>query len=186
MKSSWFQRYLLPGLAFKAVVIGGGYATGRELAEFFLQQGLAAAFRHPAGDDNLERRVRGDFLSGLRGFELDYRTFFRNLLGRFWVIFEAAYLLFIILILAVFGAAAAPSAPRCWLAAAGGTCCLIACISLVRALRQCVGGALVQMGFFFPVRCVRGIRGALVLAFGDRIVANFASAAPSDGGCSAD
>ena len=26
--ASWFQRRLLPGLAFKAVVIGGGYATG--------------------------------------------------------------------------------------------------------------------------------------------------------------
>ena len=37
--SSWFQRFLLPGLAFKAVVIGGGYATGRELAEFFLPGG---------------------------------------------------------------------------------------------------------------------------------------------------
>ena len=38
---SWFQRYLLPGFAFKAVVIGGGYATGRELAEFFLPSGPA-------------------------------------------------------------------------------------------------------------------------------------------------
>jgi len=38
-KASWFQRYLLPGFAFKAVVIGGGYATGRELAEFFLPHG---------------------------------------------------------------------------------------------------------------------------------------------------
>ena len=31
-KSSWFQRFLLPGFARKAVIIGGGYATGRELA----------------------------------------------------------------------------------------------------------------------------------------------------------
>ena len=38
---SWFQRFLLPGFAFKAVVIGGGYATGRELAEFFLPSGPA-------------------------------------------------------------------------------------------------------------------------------------------------
>jgi uncharacterized membrane protein YkvI len=38
-ESSWFQRLLLPGFAFKAVVIGGGYATGRELAEFFLPSG---------------------------------------------------------------------------------------------------------------------------------------------------
>ena len=37
--SSWFQRFLLPGFAFKAVIIGGGYATGRELAEFFLPSG---------------------------------------------------------------------------------------------------------------------------------------------------
>ncbi|HUD29521.1 MAG TPA: hypothetical protein VMQ93_11665, partial [Novosphingobium sp.] len=34
-----FRRLLLPGLAFKAVVIGGGYATGREIAEFFLPAG---------------------------------------------------------------------------------------------------------------------------------------------------
>src|ERR1044072_7007374 len=37
--SSAFQRFVLPGLAFKAVVIGGGYATGREIAEFFLPAG---------------------------------------------------------------------------------------------------------------------------------------------------
>ncbi len=36
---SRFPRFLLPGLGVKAVVIGGGYATGRELAEFFLPRG---------------------------------------------------------------------------------------------------------------------------------------------------
>src|ERR1044071_974209 len=30
-----FNTYLLPGLVFMAVVIGGGYSTGRELIEFF-------------------------------------------------------------------------------------------------------------------------------------------------------
>ncbi len=34
-----FQRLVLPGLAFKAAVIGGGYATGRELADYFLPSG---------------------------------------------------------------------------------------------------------------------------------------------------
>ena len=43
-RAGWFRRLVLPGFAFKAVVIGGGYATGRELAEFFLPQG-AEAFR---------------------------------------------------------------------------------------------------------------------------------------------
>ena len=37
--SSWFQRYLLPGFVFQAAVIAGGYATGRELVEFFLPAG---------------------------------------------------------------------------------------------------------------------------------------------------
>jgi uncharacterized membrane protein YkvI len=36
----------------------------------------------------------------------DYRSFFQNLLGPFWIAFEAAYLLFVVLILSVFGAAA--------------------------------------------------------------------------------
>ena len=102
-----FQRYLLPGLAFKAVVIGGGYATGRELAEFFL----------PAGP-------RGGVLGMLLAMAIwsavcaltfalaqatrtfDYRSFFRQLLGPAWPAFEIAYVLFLVLLLAVFGAAA--------------------------------------------------------------------------------
>jgi uncharacterized membrane protein YkvI len=39
MAVSTFQRTFLPGFAFKGVTIGGGYATGRELAEFFLPTG---------------------------------------------------------------------------------------------------------------------------------------------------
>lgn len=39
VQPSLFKRWLLPGLGVKAVVIGGGYATGRELAEFFLSNG---------------------------------------------------------------------------------------------------------------------------------------------------
>ena len=34
--NDFFRRYLLPGFVFEAAVIGGGYATGRELVEFFL------------------------------------------------------------------------------------------------------------------------------------------------------
>ena len=38
-KSSLFQRWFLPGFLFQSVIIGGGYATGRELVEFFLSAG---------------------------------------------------------------------------------------------------------------------------------------------------
>ena len=34
-----FRTYLLPGLVFQSVIIGGGYGTGREIAEFFLSHG---------------------------------------------------------------------------------------------------------------------------------------------------
>src|SRR4029453_11661256 len=36
----------------------------------------------------------------------DYRTFFKRLLGPAWPLFELSYLLFVVLILAVYGAAA--------------------------------------------------------------------------------
>src|SRR3546814_19956901 len=36
----------------------------------------------------------------------DYRSFFEGLLGPAWIAFEAAYLIFVVLIVAVFGAAA--------------------------------------------------------------------------------
>jgi uncharacterized membrane protein YkvI len=39
LNSGLFRRLILPGFAFKAVVIGGGYATGRELAAYFMPSG---------------------------------------------------------------------------------------------------------------------------------------------------
>ena len=57
-QSSWFQRFLLPGLAFKAVVIGGGYATGRELAEFFLGSGPAGGLLGMADLEHSPRNNR--------------------------------------------------------------------------------------------------------------------------------
>lgn len=104
---SWFGRWLLPGLAFKAAVIGGGYATGREIAEFFLPAGpwgglagLALATVIWSGMCVLT------FLFARAHEARDYRSFFQALLGRGWVAFELAYGFFVVIILAVFGAAA--------------------------------------------------------------------------------
>lgn len=102
-----FQRFLLPGLAFKALVIGGGYATGREVAEFFLPNGpwggvlaiLLATVLFSGG-------CILTFLFARATRSLDYQTFFKALLGPGWVVWEIVYILFVILILAVYGAAA--------------------------------------------------------------------------------
>ena len=102
-----FQRWVLPGLAFKAAVIGGGYATGRELAEYFIPSG-------PQGGmlAILVAMVCWSVVCALTfGLayatrSVDYRSFFEMLLGPFAFLFELAYLVFMVLILAVFGAAA--------------------------------------------------------------------------------
>lgn len=182
-KSTWFQRYLLPGFVFQAAVIAGGYATGRELVEFFLPAG-------PWGG------LLGMVVSMLvwsavlmASFELariarayDYRTFFKLLLGRGWVAFEVGYFLLMIVIMAVMGAAAGEIAwslfglPRLagsmiMIAATGGMMFLNGA-GIEKFLVASVG-YLYLVYFVFVVWCV--------VAFGDRIGANFA-AVPVEGG----
>ncbi len=101
------QRWLLPALAFKAVVIGGGYATGRELVQFFLPSGPRGGLVGMLLATAVWSLVCVlTFLFAHQTRSADYRTFFRHLLGRWGLSFELAYVLFLILILAVFGAAA--------------------------------------------------------------------------------
>ena len=103
--SSWFQRYLLPGFAFKAVVIGGGYATGRELAEFFLASGPAGGLLAIGLAMLIWSLVCALTFLFARAFAaFDYRSFFAALLGPFWLLFEIVYVLLMILVLAVMAA----------------------------------------------------------------------------------
>jgi len=180
---SRFQRFLLPGLAFKAVVIGGGYATGRELAEFFLPSGpqggllgiLLAMLVWSA-----VCALTFMFAQATRSF--DYRNFFRRLVGRWWVLFEVAYLVFMVLILAVFGAAAGAllAAITGWPELAG-TLLLMAGIGAVVAFGsysvervfKWVSVFLYAIYFFFVVFSLT--------AFGDRIVAGLTTPHPMQG-----
>jgi uncharacterized membrane protein YkvI len=101
-----FQRWLLPGLAFKAAVIGGGYATGRELAEYFIPSGPQGGMLAIATATLCWSLVCAlTFAVAFATRSFDYRDFFAQLLGPFSVVFELAYLVFMVLILAVFGAA---------------------------------------------------------------------------------
>jgi len=103
----WFKRFLLPGLGVKAVVIGGGYATGRELAEFFLSNGpWGGLYAILFATLLFSIFCSLTFVAARRFGTYDYRSFFKRLLGPAWPLFELAYLLFVVLILAVYGAAA--------------------------------------------------------------------------------
>ncbi|QWC56108.1 hypothetical protein F7D01_02475 [Erythrobacter sp. 3-20A1M] len=178
-----FRRFLLPGLAFKAVVIGGGYATGRELAEFFLPFGpwggvAAMAFAMLIWSLVAAATFAVAFRTGAR----DYRHFFETLLGRGWFVFEIAYAVFVVLILAVFGAAAGAIAH-----ATLGLPTMVGTIALMVAIMGCVafGNAGVERSFMaLSVLLYATYAIFLVLSLtgvGSEIERAFASAPPPAG-----
>ena len=174
-----FQRFLLPGLAFKALVIGGGYATGREVAEFFLPNGpwggvfaiLLATFLFSGG-------CILTFLFALATRSLDYQSFFKALLGPGWIVWEIVYILFVILILAVYGAAAGAigTAALGWPTLAG-----VAMLMVGIAVFTTFGNRAVERLFEWVSYLLYGVYALFFIfafsEFGDRILSGFTTAA---------
>src|SRR5687768_11519070 len=175
--NDFFRRYLLPGFVFESAVIAGGYATGRELVEFFLPAG-------PWGGV-LGMIVSMLFWSAVLmvSFELarmakayDYRSFFKLLLGPAWFLFEIAYFLLMVIILAVMGAAAGEvihslfGAPRLigslGMIAATGVILFYSSATIEKFLA-------LSVGYLYLVYIVFVVWS--LVAFGDRIEAAFVS-----------
>jgi len=107
MKMKWFKKYLLPGLIFQSVIIGGGYGTGRELVEFFLTQGPKNGYFGMITTMLVWSLVMAvSFELARIGKNYNYRTFLSSLLGKGWVIYEILYLALLILAISVVGSAA--------------------------------------------------------------------------------
>lgn len=103
---SRIKRVFLPGIILQSVLIGGGYATGREIVEYGGKFGASG------------------WISGLAiflGFSLisilsieacrqwqvyDYKSLLKKMIGKGWIAYEVVYLLLAILIIAVMAAAA--------------------------------------------------------------------------------
>ncbi|GGE33731.1 membrane protein [Marinicauda pacifica] len=105
--TSIFRTYLLPGLVFQSVIIGGGYGTGREIAEFFLSHGALGGllgFAATAATWAVILALGFEFARIMKAY--DYKTFFVALLGPFWRLFEILYVLIALLVLSVLGSAA--------------------------------------------------------------------------------
>lgn len=106
MTLATLKRYVLPGLIFQSVVIAGGYGTGRELAEFFLSHGPLGGLLAIVVSTAIWSAVCAVSFEFARiNATFDYRSFFQRLLGRGWVLFEALYVLQLLIILAVIAAA---------------------------------------------------------------------------------
>jgi len=106
--ASFYRQYLLPGIVFQSVVIGGGYGTGRELIEFFLRYGPTAGLVSMICVAMVIWCVVAavSFAFAHVTQTYDYRRFIKELLGRWWFLYEVCYFVILILVLAVTGAAA--------------------------------------------------------------------------------
>ncbi|MDC0994455.1 hypothetical protein OAT01_01945 [Pseudomonadales bacterium] len=102
-----YHVYIVPAAVFISVVMGGGYGTGREVIEFFTRYGLLGGVLGTAVAACVFAVVLASTYEFARVFQVyDYRTFFRKLIGPFWVCFEILYLLLFLLVLGVVSSAA--------------------------------------------------------------------------------
>lgn len=181
---SLFSRILLPGVAFQAVVVGGGYATGRELAEFFLPSGpwggvlallvtmvvwslvMAATFEFARATDSL-----------------DYRAFFKRLLGPGWVLFEVIYIIMLLLVLAVVGSAAGAIGKSGFgLPAWVGTAALMIAVAALAIRGNASFERFLTWWVAFLVLVYLAFLALILASFGDRISAAYTAAQVSDAG----
>jgi uncharacterized membrane protein YkvI len=145
-RSGWFTRYILPGFILKAAIIGGGYVSGRELEQYFAAQGPVGGLVGMVIVTVIWSCVYAATLEFARVYRsYDYRTFFKNLLGPVWVVFEVAYLILTLTALSVFTSVAG----NIFHTVTGGT--VLAC----------------EIGFMTTV--------AFLLFFGTRLVESFLS-----------
>lgn len=101
-----YRTYLVPGLLFQSIVVGGGYGTGREIIEFFMSKGPLGGYF-----GIFVAMIIWSVIMAI-GFELarkeqlyDYRSFLKKLLGKGWMLFEIIYIANLVIACAVVGSA---------------------------------------------------------------------------------
>lgn len=99
------KRIFLPGIILQSVLIGGGYATGREIVEYggkFGAGGWISGLAILAGFSIMSILC----MEACRQWKVyDYKSLLKKLIGRYWFVYEIVYLLLVILTIAVMSAA---------------------------------------------------------------------------------
>lgn len=105
MSAGRYAKYLLPGVLFQSTLIGGGYASGREIVEFGGRFG-------PLGWLSILVMVLGFALICALAFEFarvtkayDYHSFIRGLIGPAWWLFDILFIVMAVLVIAVVSSA---------------------------------------------------------------------------------
>lgn len=101
-----FGKIVLPAIILQSVLIGGGYATGREVVQYGARYGSAGWLAVVAV-------WLGFTIMAVLTFELartftvyDYKNFIKQLIGRFWPLFDLLFLVMAVVVLAIMASAA--------------------------------------------------------------------------------
>ena len=181
---STFKRLFLPGLVFQSICVAGGYGTGRELVEFFLQFGpvggllgllLPAMIVISVGSAIAYEIAR-------MSHTYDYRKFLKVLMGRGWFLYEIAYLFTVILVLAVVTAAIGSLMSEAFgIPATLGSITLLIAIAFLTFKGTKVIEGVMSVWSFVLYSVYVSIFVASMFAFGDTLSEGFAKTADSSG-----
>ncbi len=104
---NFLRIYFIPGAVFQSIVVGGGYATGREIVEYFTRLGpLGGLFAIGLAFVIFALVLSLTFEIGRAFKAYDYRSFFKVLLGKNWFVYELVAVIMLLLTFAVLIAAA--------------------------------------------------------------------------------
>jgi uncharacterized membrane protein YkvI len=99
------SRYVLPGIILQSVLIGGGYATGREIVEYGAKYGAMGWLSGFAS-------FIGFSLMAILSFEMvrlfklyDFKSLLKALIGPFYRLFDVVYIMLMLIIIAVMSSA---------------------------------------------------------------------------------
>lgn len=99
------SRYVLPGIILQSVLIGGGYATGREIVEYGAKYGAIGWLSGFAS-------FIGFSLMAILSFEMvrlfklyDFKSLLKSLIGPFYRLFDVVYIMLMLIIIAVMSSA---------------------------------------------------------------------------------
>lgn len=174
-----FRALVLPGIVFQSVLVGGAYATGREIVQYggrFGVGGLWSLLAIGIGFAGVSA-VAFEFARVTRCY--DYRSLLRELVGPLWRVFDVVFVIMVVLIVAVVSAASGSIAESIlglpYTVGVGLVILLVGAINAAgrRAIEnfKSVGTALLYAGY-------AAFAGTVLAAGGDRLGAAFARPAP--------
>ena len=107
MNKNGIMKYLIPGFIFQSVVIGGGYGTGAEIAQYFGVNGMLGGLLAMVVTTvvwSLLCAVTFEFVRNFRTF--DYNSMMGKLLGKAGFLYEVCYVILMLIVLGVINATA--------------------------------------------------------------------------------